>query len=441
MITVHPPPIPIPDDIYFDGRNFWHRHPQTRWEMLGIDSLKRLLSVEHALRTTKQNGMASEMDKAIREIERDRKIVAGAPFVHDSRDVVNYNGGLYVNTSLTKPLQPADNGDPDKFPWLHQYFQKVFAEPAERQRAFHDAWFQRLYAAALKGRMEPGQNIVISGPVDQGKSFYALRILGAALGGATDATNYLIGGTAFNGELAKYAIWMVDDKLGGITWQERRRFTGMLKCTAANLILRVEEKHIPAYTLPFIGRVIINCNTDARSQSIIPDLRGGVGDKLMLFRWGNWRPEFKSRAENEKRVADELPYYLCYLLNWPPPPYTKGRERFGVDPYHHPSMVTAAQENSSETRLEEMIGLWREEMDRKEPEWMTVTKLKKELSVEASFRDALKEFSRGRMREALTEMGKDFVLGTRSHAGAEEFLIKGTNDIADPEAWRNGKRK
>jgi hypothetical protein len=25
-------------------------------------------------------------------------------------------------------------------------------------------------------------------------------------------------------------------------------------------------------------------------------------------------------------------------------------------------------------------------------------------------------------------MGKDFVLGTRSHAGAEEFLIKGTGD-------------
>ena len=418
------------ENLYFDGKYFWHRHATQRWEYLSVDSAGRLLRVTYRLSGRRPKNLASQIDLVLRKVENDHRIAAGAPFVHDARDLITYRGEVYLNTSTVKPISPADSGDPAKFPWLHNYFNKIWAEPTEKQRNHYLAWFQHFYGSALNGRMLAGQHVVDAGPTGQGKTCTSRRIVGDALGGYASAANFLKGQTVFNHECARFAVWTMDDEDGTFTWEQRMTFSNSLKSSAANQEVRCEPKFMNAFTIPWFGRVYLTCNVDVRSLHILPDMRGGIADKIMLFRRGDWKPEFLDRDANEQRIKDELPYFLRWLLEWKPPAYVLSNEpRFKINPYHHPSLVGAARASASETRLQEMLHEWRENRASIEPnctlteKWFTVTALRAELSQEPSFRDALREFSRDRMREALEELGTEHVIRTRIHNNTQQYLM------------------
>lgn len=416
-------------EIYFDGREFWHRHTTNRWESLSPESATRLLRVDYKLSGKRPENKASQIDKALRWAQVNHRIVAGAPFVHDKRDIIEYRSGSYLNTSTVKPIQPAEKDDPTKRPWLSEFFENIWEEPEDTQRDHYLAWFQRFYSSALNGKMLPGQHVIYAGVKGQGKTLTSRQIIGAALGGTASGANFLKGKTEFNSELAKFAVWVMDDEDGTFTWEQRVSFSNSLKSTAANQEIRCEPKFANAYTIPWCGRNYLTCNLDARSLKIMPDMRGGLDDKLMLFRGGSWKPTFLEKEANEQRIKDELPYFLRWLLDWKPPQYVLSNEpRYGVKSYHHPSLMEAAEATSSETRLSELLGEWRKEA-LPEDKWMTVTLLRKELSMDPSMRAQLTEFSRDRMREALEELGPEFVKGSRTHCGNRQYLIcKGSAD-------------
>lgn len=410
-------------ELYFDGKFFWHKHPRSRWEPLSTESASRLLRVRYHLSGKRPDNRASEIDIALREAEQDYRVSAGAPFVHDSRDLIEYRGETYLNTSITKCVEPAETGNPDNFPWLNEFFLKRWAEPAGAQRDYFLAWLQRFYGSALHGKLLPGQHVLEAGERNSGKTLMSRKIIGAAVGGSAGAGDFLKGSTKFNSEAARFALWTMDDEDGTFTWEQRMSFGNSLKASAANQEVRCEPKFMNAYTVPWFGRVFLTCNTDARSLNILPDMSGGISDKLMLFRGGEWLPEFLEREANEARITKELPHFLRWLLDWRAPDYVKAsRARFGINAYHHPSLMTASKSSSSETRLSEMLHEWRKNKPG-ESRWFTATGLRKELSEDLSLRDGLREFSRDRMREALEEAGEDIVLKRRVHNSNREFLI------------------
>lgn len=420
---IKPPPVRDVSELHFDGKFFWHKHPRARWEPLNTDSASRLLRVQYGLSGKRPDNKASEIDIALREAEQDYRVAAGAPFVHDARDLIEYRGETYLNISTTACVQPATTGDPADFPWLKEFFDKRWAEPAETQRDYFFAWLKRFYGSALSGKLLPGQHVLEAGERNTGKTLMSRKIIGAALGGSAGAGDFLKGATKFNSEAARFALWTMDDEDGTFTWEQRMSFSNSLKASAANQEVRCEPKFMNSYTVPWYGRVYLTCNLDARSLNILPDMSGGISDKILLFRGGDWLPTFLEREENEARIARELPHFLRWLLEWQVPDELKAeRARFGIKSYHHPSLLRASKASSSETRLGEMLSEWRNAKPG-EPRWFTATGLRKELSEDPSIRDGLREFSRDRMREALEEAGKDLVLERRDRYGNREFLI------------------
>jgi hypothetical protein len=199
----------------------------------------------------------------------------------------------------------------------------------------------------------------------------------------------------------------------------------------ANPVVRCEGKNQNAFTIPWKGRIAVTCNTEEESLEIIPQLNATIKDKLMLFYWGDWQAKFLPDGESERAVAAELPYFLRWLLDWTPPvEVLSNNPRYRVASYHHPKMLAHAHESSPAARLAELLDEWKSQgADKKNAEtdgciWMTATKLRKELSADPSARDALKEFSRNRMAQALGELGPEYVCTTRVHARNKEYKIR-----------------
>jgi hypothetical protein len=85
-------------------------------------------------------------------------------------------------------------------------------------------------------------------------------------------------------------------------------------------------------------------------------------------------------------------------------------------------MLAHAHESSSAARFTELMGLWLENLPKEVKEkdiWASPAKIRKLLSEDPSARDALKEFNRNRMAEALEALE----LKSRRHAGSTEYLI------------------
>ncbi len=420
-------PLVLPN-MFFDGTRFWHRHDETKWEWLNMDSATRLLRVKYGLVNLRPNSGASIIDTTLREVEDKHRIAAAAPFVHNKEEVIKYRGEKYLNVSTVECVKPAETGDPSKWPWLYEFYQKRWAEPADVQRDHFFAWFQRYYSSALAGTMLPGQNVIIAGPPDQGKTLESRKILGAAMGGTASAASFLKGRTTFNAECARFAFWTMDDEDGAFSWDDRVTFSNNLKAAAANQEVRCEPKFLNAFTIPWFGRVWLTCNFDVRSMKVLPDLRGSIKDKLMMFMCSELRPEFLERAANEARIERELPFFLRYILDWKPPSYViSDRQRYGVNSYAHQDIVDEAHASSSEVRLAEILNKVSAELD--EGKWFTVTGLRAHINTAREYATELKEFSRDRLREGLCspDAGR-YVKATRKHGGVTEFFITGKNE-------------
>jgi len=181
-------------------------------------------------------------------------------------------------------------------------------------------------------------------------------------------------------------------------------------------------------TIPCKNRIIITCNQDAHSLGVLPRLDTSISDKLMFFKFGTWRPDYKLPGGPEAYVAGILPLWLRWLLDWTPPAYVmSGDPRFGVIPYKHPVLVGAVEEESPQTTLKHLIDTWFQAEGKTEPEWLSARELREKLSWHDGNRDVLtKELGGPRLGRTLTSLSNtDYVLDTRKNrsTNAGEYLI------------------
>ena len=360
----------VVDDVWFTGQHYLTRLPFEGWSRLNKeDFVLRLKAHGFEVGKPKKGKLISEAEEALIYVQDYRFIHGMAPFVFNKSEIVTHNGYKYLNIANAEPIQPADNGDPENFPWIYRFLTQVW-DPVPINGVMPDkyytAWLQRAYKSALEGKPESGHAVVIAGPPGLGKSLLSVFLLRKMFGGSSDAGDYLLnGGSGFNKELGGVGIWYVDDNTSAASFSDHRKFSEMLKKHVATPEVKYHPKYLDSVVLPWRGRLVVTCNTDADSLSIVPNLDGTILDKLMLFKFRDdgWDPQFLPSYELEAMIEKELPYFCKWLMDWEPPEaIVKGvSARYGVVPYHHPDIVSVAREASADHRIVEILNLWRKQ--------------------------------------------------------------------------------
>lgn len=353
-------------EFYFDGKSYWFKNGINRWYDAKVENVARALRV-HGIKTESKKG-ASQMDRVLYTIETQRRVDAALPILFTDNEVVEIGNDRFLNTNFRKPVSPAEDGDPKNWPFLQRL---IWGNFGEEQLPYFLAWFQRFYASAYHNEPTQGQMIVLAGSTNQGKTLINWRVIGAALGGHADATKYLMGRTNFNKEVAEVPVWSLDDPTGHVDFDKHRQFGENIKSHIANPRIKYHPKFKDPVEIEFYGRQVMTCNTDPQSLGVLPPMDNAVADKIMLFKFTDYRHPFEAYTgtkgtKDEKEasinhiVATELPLFLKWLLDWKPPVHVIWGEnpRFGVRPYHHPEMLFTAVEDNPATKLIEVLDRW-----------------------------------------------------------------------------------
>ena len=300
----------------------------------------------------------SEVEQAILNISNDCRVEEVAPVVFSKDRVVDYQGRKILNNCRATAVQPANDGDPSNWPWIHAFIMQFFApdENGKDTSPYFFAWYQRLYKAVLEHRLDQGQLFILLGPTGHGKTLLTNKIIGASVGGFSDASDYLSGKTQFNKDLCGSAAWVIDDQTAASTYQDQRKFVELTKRCVANPRLEYQAKYADAIPLPWSGRVMMSLNLDANSLAALPSLDSSNRDKIIALRINSGhKVKFGSNEFVESTIASELPFFLRWLLDYQPPIEVKDANRFGVKTYIDSFIEAAAYDNSSRSAIAEMV--------------------------------------------------------------------------------------
>ena len=271
--------------------------------------------------------------------------------------VVHYNGRRILNDSSLTPVEPASDGDPKLWPFINNWLTGMFANSGKHPSLHYlYAWLKRFYNSVWTREAAQGQALLLVGPTNRGKSLLSNRVIAPLVGGYADAGDYLSGQTKFNKDLAKSAAWLVDDTVSAASFQDQRRATELIKRTVANPRMEYQAKYVDAINIPWTGRVIMSLNMDPNSLSVIPSLDSSNRDKLMALRL-KMRSSIKFPPNTilEQTIANELPHFAKWLLDWDVPKHIVGNSRFGVVSYIDQQISSAAYDNSSRSSIAELV--------------------------------------------------------------------------------------
>lgn len=362
-------------------KQFWRWSPTARaYVPRNETTIRRDLVIEAGLRATKRRGEeTSEVDRALHDITTRREVAWAAPMLFYPHGPIRLDNGEHtpvLNTSLVRVTAPSEPwtdewvwDDPDvreKFPFIHGLISTMFAVDAVKAAArvrcgfstdlespFDNlqlrvflSWLSHFYRTSALLTPSQGQCLVLAGPPGVGKSFLVRQIIGPLMGGYNDADDYFIGNSKFTGDIVRYPVLGIDDKICDLDRQSRAGFVTRLKSVIATGVMRYEEKfQSSVQALPWLGRIVIMCNIDSRSLSVLPDLEQSNADKITMIKLCSVHYNFSGSApENRAIVARELPYFARYLMEARVDEPLRD-VRFGVRAYQHPEMVQAASEN------------------------------------------------------------------------------------------------
>lgn len=359
------------DQIYYDNRHYWMKDEQGSWNYYNLENLQLFLRVDAMLSRETGKATHSEVDAAVRHIQKHNRVIAALPFVHRSKGLHRAPDGLYLNTSNVNICAPADGTQKwgEDFPWLGKFLSPGFFS-SEDQWDFFFAWLRRFYKTAYEADMQPGHMVFIAGEVSQGKTLLGTKIIGPMMGGAADATAYLLGKRDWNDFLFARAVWNVDDPEPGKDPRTHAIYSANLKKHVANQEFDYQQKFRDGGRVTWTGRPIITLNPDEISLGMLPEVDISIMNKVLFFRTANRAFDFRGC---EKAIREELPFFCRWLLDWEPPKHTQGDARYGVMEYHEPTMLQAAQERGRTSEFQDLLEIFLIDYFRDTPEAQTWT--------------------------------------------------------------------
>lgn len=342
------------EGIYHDGTVYYRTTGYGAWKSFAKEDICSHLRVDRGLSSQKNGDVPSDVDRAVQYIQNWQGIDGAAPFVFQPSGILKLNGRVFLNTHTRRVLQPSAGGE---WPWLKAYFNGLFDPPVQLDYFF--SWLARFYQGAYNYALEGGQNVFILGAPGVGKTFLSQGILPKLFGGSEDAEDFLLGQSQFNSQLFEVAVLTVDDNSATVDAATHRKFSAMIKKLAANQQFSFHAKFRTPCEIRWLGRVIITANDDEESARIVPDMSISIMDKLMLFRTAKTpHINFPGQKEMAEILANELPHFARFLLDYQIPEHCKGTSRFGVKAYHEPSLLETAEQSSRSAGFHEIIDDW-----------------------------------------------------------------------------------
>lgn len=341
-------------DIYYDNMHYWRKGQTGNWFYCNQEVLSLHLRVKAGL-SREMVKSTSEVDHAIYHIQTFNQVVQAIPFVHQSSGLHRLPDGLFLNVSNVAVCQPSEGTQSwgEDFPWIASYLKGFFSTPD--QEDFFFAWLQRFYKSALEKHMEQGHAIFIAGKVDQGKTLLGTKVIAAMLGGAVDATRYILDETSWNSSLFERAVWNIDDPKPGKDPRTHGVYSANIKKHVANQGFDFQKKFKDSARVEWKGRLIITLNDDEISLGMLPEVDISIMDKVMFFRTADRQFDF---TDADSHITKELPFFCRWLLDWVPPEHTKGRARYGLKAYHEPSLLNAAHERGRAHEFQELLEIF-----------------------------------------------------------------------------------
>lgn len=309
------------------------------WMSYNRQNTESLLASRYGLRPTAGNDEEmSQVKRAVGAIINTKSLSGAIPMLYVKDEVVKLDGRFYLNTATTEALPPA-KGRPawgEGFPWISAFLQRLFGD---EQLPFFLSWLARAYKGAVDHAPTRGHAIYIAGTAGCGKSFTSAQIIAPLLGGRQEATDYLCGMTRFNRELFGSGVWAMDDAAPLTDQKSHLYYSNMIKKMVANDSFMYEAKHVEAVKIPWMGRLVVTCNTDSTSILVLPEIDLGNKDKLMFFKVEAAPME---EADPEGCARKELPAFGAFLYHYEMPEQCKGGSRYGVKGYLHPELYSEA---------------------------------------------------------------------------------------------------
>ena len=344
------------DEYWFNGRSFFKLLYGNAVSIPKEQLLLELRQAGFSVRVRRGRSI-SEVDEALLSISNNNRIDDIAPVVFSSDRIVSYNGSRILNCSNLVPVDPDSDGDPAKWPFIHQWLNQLFVDSSETPALdYFYSWMQRFYTAVLERIPLQGQALLLVGPTGRGKSLLSNKIISGLVGGFSDASDYLSGQTKFNKDLGRVASWVIDDTTSAASFQDQRRATELLKRAVANPRVEYMAKYADAMSLPWTGRVTLSLNMDANSLSVIPSLDTSNRDKLMaLLISTKSTKSFPPNSQLEATIEQELPHFGKFLLDWKIPKPIEDVGRFGVKSFIDLTIADAAYDNSSRSSIAELV--------------------------------------------------------------------------------------
>jgi hypothetical protein len=354
---------------WYDGKgHYWRKDARGVFVPSGREDFVTKLKVQYGLHRSPSRGEAySEVDQALHFIQEHRRVDGAIPRLYCEDEIIHANGKRFVNSTAVKLTPPADTEQVygENFPWLANFFDNCWdpepvacaltGEPAASARDIFFSWFRRFYCSALSGRLLKGQSLFIVGPVGSGKTLLSLRIIGGAMGGSSEASDFLASKTAFNRELIENPVWNIDDGTmaceGG-----HEKFSETLKRVVANPFFSYQPKHVDQQRAEWLGRIVVTLNNDASSVRMIPNLDQSLEDKIQVLKFADTPIDFGSDVE--ATITRELPYFLRWICDYQIPTHIVGQNRFGIKAFIHEATRTAALHSGDTGDILEAVSIW-----------------------------------------------------------------------------------
>jgi len=266
----------------------------------------------------------------------------------------------------------------------------------ETQLVTFTSWMKNRYESLRAKTRQPGQALVLAGPVDCGKSLLQ-QIITAILGGrSAKAMRYMSGKTEFNADLIGAEHLVLEDEQSSTDMRFRLNMGARIKEIAVNDVHSCHGKGKDAVSLRPFWTLSISLNDQEENLLVLPPITQDLADKLILLRCQKPKAEFPTgthrlRAAYWQKILSEVPAFAHYLVNYSIPPQLADR-RFGVRYFHHPALIASLQSLAPEAKLLELIDreLWQGTTD----EWWEGSAAELEARLRAEFSEVKHEAGR-----------------------------------------------
>jgi hypothetical protein len=273
--------------------------------------------------------------------------------------LLRFNGASYLNLYRQNPLEPALGsptwGGRGEFPFISGVLDTKYDAVS---LAYLLTWSQYSYQCAYNWAPEPGLSLVISGAPSSGKTLFSREIFAPLMGGLADAVQFIIGGSQFNSQMFEQPVWVLDDDIVGNMPGMRTRVMALIKKMVSNSEFMCNEKFMKQCMLAWAGRIIITTNLDTVSLRILSALDMTNLDRTMLIMCKPDPFPFPTRPEIRKIVAQELPYFAKFLLEYKVPDCVEkaADTRWGgYAPYHNAELLKLTQQSSGVSAFKELM--------------------------------------------------------------------------------------